>query len=417
MRYFLLVFALVFGCQEVAVKQAPQIPELASIKASADVVALPPAPVVTVKGIWPEYHDNTITLAVEAENGATHYQFASMGGVHDCEENFEEKHYSGDKEVAGDRTFTLNISYNGYYTLCLRGRNSDAIQDNVSQYRFKKVDPPPPESVGMLEITTSHQPTSIHLFSTYKGEVKITLSNKGTSDLVWKIAAEAAASWLKLGTGSNDLRVVHAADLVGGTLVTGGNVSVWLRLADIHKTDYAAGIKTAKLKVYNVSGEDDPVSISVHLYIPRVELIPDPKLLATISLDSVNKTEKIMLHNSATRSGWPVMSQLIPLQVDAEFTQVVNVRRDRDASQTSFIEASINEAALLAKEDGYKRHMYYLLITNTSSEEQERNISTTCGDIFPEGVVGGMSRTIGAVVFTPQYTTNICRYVYVVVER
>ena len=519
MRYFLLVFALVFGCQEMADRQVPQIPVTAGSKASADGetrpaafttdlpqgiskvtsveisvrgtateykyafseigadcsavsygdfhsidaklkiddlgadgiktvcivgrssdgqeqqqpqlyqwvkittadgVALPPAPVVTVKGMWLEYHDNTIELEVEAENGATHYQFAyrwgEVDGILDCEADFEEEHYSVEKEVAGNRTFTLDIPYNGYYTLCLRGKNSDAIQDNVSQYRFKKIDPPPPESAGMLEITTSHQPTSIHLFSTFKGDLKIMLSNKGTSNLDWKIEAEdeAKAGWLKIGTDSNDLRVVDAANNpVGGTVLAGEDVSVSLRLADVYKTDYAAGIKTAKLKVYNVSGEDDPVTISVHLYIPRVELIPDDSAgMAEISLSRFNKTEKIMLHNSATKSGWPVRSQLIPLRVDAEFTQVVNVRRDRDDSQTSFIEASINEAALLAKEDDYKGWMIYLLITNTSSQ----GASSTCGESSP-GVVGGIPIMINSSAFTPEYTTNICRIVYVAVKK
>ena len=132
------------------------------MKSTADASTPPPSvPVVTVKDMQDEYHEDTITLEVEAENGATHYKFAFKKGLLDCEEDFEDSDYGEEKEVSADNgTFTLyHLNSNGAYTLCLRGKKGANVQDNVSQYAFEKVDPPPPESAGMLDITTSHQPT------------------------------------------------------------------------------------------------------------------------------------------------------------------------------------------------------------------------------------------------------------------
>ena len=375
----------------------------------------PPEPVVTVKDIQDEYHDGTIKLEVEAENGATHYQLAFKKGLLDCEEDFEDSDYGEEKEVSADNgTFTLyHVNSNGAYTLCLRGKNGANVQDNVSQYAFEKVDPPLPESAGMLDITTSYKPTKIYFASTSYGHRVITLSNKGDSDLEWKIEAEAAIDWLKIGMAEDNLSVVSASDnLVSGTLAAQGKTTVWLRLADIYKTDYEAGKKTATLKVHNVSGGDDPVSIDVSLQVPTVELSPDP---AIIKLNKYKKTGKIMLHNSATNANWAVGYRFSPLLInDAynEFQDIVSYKTLRDASQTKYIEFSIDEDKLAQKEDGYSGGMFYMLITNTSSKVEE---SKSCGD---DELEGGEKITIGVKVeFTPRFTTNVCYYFSVSVKK
>ena len=109
------------------------------MKSTADASTPPPSvPVVTVKDMQDEYHEDTITLEVEAENGATHYKFAFKKGLLDCEEDFEDSDYGEEKEVSADNgTFTLyHLNSNGAYTLCLQGKNGANVQDNASQYAF-----------------------------------------------------------------------------------------------------------------------------------------------------------------------------------------------------------------------------------------------------------------------------------------
>ena len=264
----------------------------------------------------------------------------------------------------------------------------------------------------MLDITTSHKPTKIYFASTSYGHRVITLSNKGDSDLEWKIEAEAAIDWLKIGTAENNLSVVSAANnLVSGTLAAQEKTTVWLRLADIYKTDYEAGKKTATLKVHNVSGGDDPMSIDVSLQVPTVELSPYPAL---IKLDKYKKTAKIMLHNSDTNANWAVGYQFSPFLInDAynEFQDIVSYKTLKDAGYTKYIEFTVDEDKLAQKEDGYSGAMIYLLITNTSSK-----VEGSCGAYELEG---GEKTTIGFinVEFTPRFTTNVCYYFSVTVKK
>jgi len=150
-------------------------------------------PKVTVQDIQDEYSEDSIELTIKAEHGATHYQYGLKQGNYNCDD-FDAEDYGSDIEVGADSgKFTLSNLANEDYTLCVRGKNGAKLQEDVSQYIFEKVDPDSPESsAGMLDITTSQQPTRIYLASAGKGTPKIILSNEGDSEQRSEIVANLA---------------------------------------------------------------------------------------------------------------------------------------------------------------------------------------------------------------------------------
>ncbi len=376
-------------------------------------------PEVTVRDVRGEYSQDRIELEIATKRGATHYQFAGKTGMLDCEDDFVDSDWSEERAVtADDGTFSLDLSDEPLdkYTLCLQATDGDGdvVQEETFQERFTVISPPPPESAGMLEITTSEKPTAIYFPSASSSHDKIILSNKGGSELEWKIEAESDASWLKIGVAKNDMQVVASATAVTGTLAAGEeDAVVWVRLADRYKTDYPAGKKTAKLKVYNVSGGDDPVVISVVMRVPAVSLsvspvgIPGAKIIA---LSANNPKGRVILHNS-DGDNWAVKYQFKHMLHDAEFEKfrdIVSYERSKtdDGKHTKFIEFSVNKAKLAQQADDYTYAMFYRLISNSSTQ----GTTSSCTPTDPEG---GKVITVakhGNVTFRPEFTTNVCYY-------
>lgn len=384
----------------------------------------PPKPAVTVD-VEAEYSDKSIELEVVAENGATHYQFAFRIGDLQCED-IPTGYGNVSKVTANNGGFSLHyLNPNGIYTLCLRPTDdSGAVTGDVSRYTFRKVDPPPPESAGMLDITTSNRATKIYFASASSSYREIILSNNGNSELDWKISAESDVDWLKIGKTKASLSAVNASGSASGSLVSGTlaaqekNVSIWLRLADIYRTDYEEGITTATLQVHNVSGGDESVSISVNLYVPVVEISPSPAY-PTISLSNYKKTGKIILLNSARGGNWAVQYQFAPLVVNdsyKEFADIINISRHSDASHNRFIEVTVDKDKLAQKEEGYFYTAFYFLISNTST----KNTDWGCGFIIPLNTIfeGGKEIEAGlGTKITPRFTTNFCYIFSIKVEK
>ena len=388
----------------------------------------PPSPKVTVE-VQGEYHENSVELEITAVNGATHYQWGLQQGSHSCQDDFEDTDYSVERTVgADDGTLTLsNISSNGIYTLCLRPTDgAGEVTGGVSQYAFAKIDPPPPAAAGKLSITTSNQPTKIYYASATSSYHRITLSNTGDVDLDWKISSNQATDWLQLGMTKDSLANVSVSNsLVSGTLAAQQSATVWLRLADIYKTDYDVGKKTATLQVHNVSGEDDPASIEIYLQVPNVEINAHDngttKLLsssvALTTLTSSKKTGKISLRNTAAGGNWVVRYQLVSYNADNEkrisFNNIVNMRRYKDDSHTRFIEFTVDEDKLEEQEDDYNNAMIYYIFTNTSSKDQK----STCGKMKVEGGKPINLNENTVLSSRANVTTNICYLLVVTLKK
>ena len=380
-------------------------------------------PKVTVPGIESSYNEASIVLTIKAENGATHYQYALKQGELD---NCDDANYGDDISVtANGGKFTLSDLDNGDYTLCLRGKNGAKLQQEVSPNTFARVDPPEPESAGRLNITTSQdRPTSIYFASGGKGTPKITLSNKGGSDLEWRLEAAQAASWLKVGLDEDSMNRVNSADddLISGTLSAGQDTIVYLRLGDVYKTDYVVGKKTATLKVHNVSGGDAPVSIDVNMVVPEVErrVSPTfPKYPNTMTLSGAQPKGKVMLHN-AKGGNWAVKYQFKPLISGAElskFNDIVSYQRLKtsDGKNTKYIEFSVDKTKLAGKPADYTASMWYCIVTNTSSKGTVPPTSICKDD---RELQGGETTTLGnGIAFKPDYTTNVCEVFIVLVTK
>lgn len=384
-------------------------------------------PKVTVPDIESSYNDASIELTITAENGATHYQYALKQGELDCEDDFDaEEDYGDDREVGADEgKLTLTLEALGDYTLCVRGKNGAKLQQDVSEYKFEKVVDPDSqeESAGMLAVTTSHKPRRIYLASATKGTPKITLSNEGNSNLEWRIEAERAASWLKIGTDKSSLSTVSADDdLINGTLSAGQETTVYLKLADVYKTDYEAGKKRVTLKVHDVSGSDAPVSIDVNMVVPEVKMSISPikpPNTAVMTLSASQPKGKVMLDN-AKGGNWAVKYQFKPLISGAylsKFNDIISYREHKptDSKQPKYIEFSVDQAKLASKPAGYTASMWYCIVTNTSSKGTVPPTSICKDD---RKLQGGATTTLATgITFTPDYTTNVCEVFVVLVTK
>ncbi len=265
-------------------------------------------------------------------------------------------------------------------------------------------------SAGKLKVSTPNKSNAIHFASAASGNYKIKLTNTSTEDIEWRIDAESAASWLKVGKTKNDLQVVPANTLLSGTLLAGEETSVRIELADKHKTDYEVGKKTVQLKVYNISGGHDPVPIAVNMHVPKVQLHASYYInrMPEVKLSADNPRGRIELHN-IDGANWAVRYQFKHMsehEASKAFHNIVSYREGKttDGKHTKFIEFSADKAKLAEQADGYKSAMFYTVVTNTSSAADVNYTQANRCPLREANKPIPLTKTS----LTPEFTTDVC---------
>ena len=369
-------------------------------------------------GMEAAYAESALELDILGEYGATKYQYVFMEeGNFDCN-GLSDDNYGEEKNI-GDK-LTLNIETERAYTLCLRGRNADDIQAEISVYSFEKVSAST-ELAGNLHVNR----TGIIFFaSTSKYIRTLKLENKSTGDLAWKIAAAEEIDWLQVKKTGSEYTEITAGDVISGILLAGGTTTISLRLADVYKTDYGKPHeRVSELEITNVS-EGKSIKVETKLYVPEVKLSRSETISESnepIHLSNNNAEEKLYLLNTGAGGHGRVAYQTVPIFIGKknnegemvyykpyseqtkteykDFRSIVSIEAQKDEDHRRFLKFSVNKDKLAQKPSDYFRDVFFVIVSNTDSKDQLSSCT---------GFEGGKEYDTGLRVFTSWVSTSVC---------